>query len=80
MFHRDCFQILSLNFRSSTETVSREDPQIDFCHGNVSFALEGGGGGGGVTRTFLKSQQQSIFQAEKLMENSCQYGRILYVT
>ena len=30
MFHKDCFQISSLNFRSSTETVSREDPQIDF--------------------------------------------------
>ena len=39
--------------------------------------LFGGGGGGGVTRTFLKNWQQSIFQAEKLTENSCQYGRIL---
>ena len=46
MFHRDCFQILSLNFRSSTETVSREDPQIDFAT-ETFFALEGGGGGGG---------------------------------
>ena len=26
----DCYQILSLNFRPSTETVSREDSTIDF--------------------------------------------------
>ena len=30
MFHRDCYQILLLNFRFSTETVSREDSQIAF--------------------------------------------------
>ena len=56
MFHRNCFQILLLNFRS-TETVGREDPQIDFAT-ETFFHLrerEGGGGGGGVTRTYLKS-------------------------
>ena len=71
MFHRDCCQMLLLNFRSSTETVSREDSQIDFAPETI-FAR-----GGGVTRAFLKSSQQSIFQAEKLTENSRQYGRIL---
>ena len=45
MFHRNCFQISLLNFRSSTETVSREDPQIDFAT-ETFFALERGGGGG----------------------------------
>ena len=29
MFHRNCYQILLLNFSSSTETVSREDSLID---------------------------------------------------
>ena len=46
MFHRDCYQILLLNFRSSTETVSREDSQIDFAKETV-FCIGGGGGGGG---------------------------------
>ena len=72
MFHRDCYQILLLNFRASTETHKSILPR------KRSFALGGGGGGGeGYTTTFLKSWQQSIFQAEKLKENSCQYGRIL---
>ena len=44
MFHRDCYQILLLNFRSSTETVSREDSQIDFAKETV-FCIGGGGGG-----------------------------------
>ena len=53
MFHRNCFQILLLNFRSSTETVSREDPQIDFametcfCTWERERERERGGGGGG---------------------------------
>ena len=48
MFHRDCYQILFLNFRSSTETVSREDSQIDFATETFSCTCvcEGGGGGG----------------------------------
>ena len=75
MFHRDCYQILLLNVRSSTETVSREDSQIDFA--TETFFSTWGGGGEGGTRTFLKSWQQSIFQAEKLTENSCMYRRIL---
>ena len=75
MFHIYCCQILLLNFRYSTETVSREDSQIDFA--TETFFCTGGGGGGGGTRTFLKSWQQSIFQAEKLTKNSCQYGTIL---
>ena len=29
MFHRDCYQILLLNFRSSTETFSQEDSNLD---------------------------------------------------
>ena len=53
MFHRNCFQILLLNFRSSTETVSREDPQIDFAT-ETSFALERGGGGGGAHKNVSK--------------------------
>ena len=66
MFHRDCYQILLLNFKSSTETCKSILPRKRF------FAL----GGGGYITTFLKSWQQSIFQVEKLTENSCQYGRI----
>ena len=77
MFHRDCRQILLLHFRSSTVTVSREISQIDFATEETFFSTWGGGGGGVVTKTFLNSWQQSIFQAEKLTENSCQYGRIL---
>ena len=51
MFHRDCFQILLLNFRSSAETVSLEGSQIDFATETFFLHLEkgGGGGGGGVT-------------------------------
>ena len=44
MFQRDCYQILLLNFRSSTETVNREDSQIDFAT-ETCFALGGRGGG-----------------------------------
>ena len=43
VFHRDCYQILLLNFRSSTETVSREDSQMDFATETVFFALGGRG-------------------------------------
>ena len=41
MVRTDCHQILLLNFRSSTETVSRQDSQIDFAglHKNVSQIL-----------------------------------------
>ena len=80
MFHRDCYQILSINFRSSTETVSREDSQIDFATETGFFPTLGGGGGEGYTRTVLKSWQQSIFHAEKLPENPCQHRRILCAT
>ena len=59
MFHRDCYQVLLLNFRSSTETVSREVSQIDFAREVFFLCL------GGYTRTILKSWQQSISQAEK---------------
>ena len=45
-FHRDCYQILLLNFRSSTETVNLEDSQIDFATERF-FALGGAGGVGG---------------------------------
>ena len=78
MFDRDCYQILSLNFRSSTETVSPEDSQIYFTTETFSCTSVGGGGGG-FTRFFRNSWQQSVFQAEKLTENSCQYERILLV-
>ena len=44
MFHRDCYQILLLNFRFSIETVSQEDSQIDLAT-ETFFALSGGGGG-----------------------------------
>ena len=46
MFYRDCYQILSLNSRSSTKTVGRQDSQIDFTT-EMFFAQ---GGGRGVTR------------------------------
>ena len=42
VFHRDCYQILLLNFRSSTETVSWEDSQIDFAT-ETFFCTCGGG-------------------------------------
>ena len=48
MFHRDCYQVLSLNFRSSTETVSQEDSQIDYFATETVFVLWAGGGGGRV--------------------------------
>ena len=41
--------MLLLNFRSSTETVSREDPQIDFAT-ETFFALDGGGGHKNVSK------------------------------
>ena len=44
MFHRDCYEMLLLNFRSCTETVNREDSQIDFA--TETFLHLGGGGGG----------------------------------
>ena len=49
MFPRDCYQLLLLNFRSSPETVIREDSQIDFAT-ETFFCTWGGGGGGGVTQ------------------------------
>ena len=52
MFHRNCFQILLLNFRSSTETVSREDPQIDFAT-ETFLALERGGVHKDVSKIFI---------------------------
>ena len=58
MFHTDCYQILLLNFRSSTETVSQEDSQIDFATGTF-FALWGGGG---YTRTFLNLDNNRFFK------------------
>ena len=72
MFHRECYQILLPNFRSSTETVSLEDSQIDFAR-ETFFCT----GGGVYTRTFLKSWRQSIFHEEKLPGNPCQYRSIL---
>ena len=47
MFHRDCCQISLLNFRSSTETVSWEDSQIDFATETFFYTWGGGGGGRG---------------------------------
>ena len=68
MFHRDPNIITKFQ-------VFYRNSEIDFAT-ETFFAL-GEGGGEGNTTTFLKSWRQSIFQAEKLTENSCQYGKIL---
>ena len=74
--HRDCYQILLLNFRSSTETVSQEDSQIYFAK-ETFFAL---GGGGGSKQRFSNLGSNQFFKRRNLTENSCQYRRILEVT
>ena len=54
MFHRDCYQILLLNFRSSTEAHTSILPQKRFLH------VGGGGGGGGGGWLLLHNNDSQI--------------------
>ena len=72
MFHRNCFQTLLLNFRSSTETVSQEDPQIDFAK-ETFFAL----GGRGVHKNVSKILATTNFNlhVEKILVSMEEFYR-----
>ena len=61
MFHRDCYQILLLNFRSSTETINREDSQIDRSILPPKRFLHLGGGRGGVRQQRFSNLDNNQF-------------------